>query len=253
VTPTDDEELRVLRKRAYGRDSDIHLDPDSLRRLRELESPDVDIEFDAVDDEFDAVNERVEIIAPPPDTDPEPHEEARPTPRWFVWLLGLRRGTVLIVVGVFALAATLATALVLIERVQTDPLQVGASQVARLGADGSYEVPELFLGAGSDTSTRAYEQFLGLRFVTGGAALWFGSAPGSTCLTIYSASATSTATSFDGPLFGGCAAGDFPPIVQLSVDVEGLPAEIRSAFPEATGLQFVYDSEHDEVVVFSDH
>ncbi len=247
MTPADDEELRVLRERAYGRDSDIHLDPESLRRLRELENPHVDVELDAVD-------ERVEIITPPADPDPVPLEEARPTPRWFLWLLGLRRGTVLIVVGVVALAATLATALTLVQRVQTDPLQVGASQVARLGADGSYEVPELFQGAASNVSPRAYQQFHGLRFVTGGAAFmvriftWIhvpDHLPGQF--------ATWTANSFDGPLFGGCAAGDFPPIVQLSVDLEGLPAEIKSAFPEATGLQFVYDSEHDEVVVFSDH
>jgi hypothetical protein len=157
---------------------------------------------------------------------------------------------VLIIVGVILAAATLATVLTLVERVQTDPLQVGASQVARLGADEGYEIPPFF---GSVAGAHAYEQFHGLRTVTGSTGFVYGGADGSTCLTIYlESSVTESTDSFNGPIFGGCAAGGFPPIVQFSVDTQDLPADLRSEFPEGTGLQFVYDAEHDEVVVFSD-
>lgn len=243
VASVDDDELRALRERAYGRHSDIHLDPDSLERLRELESTRVEAIPDAVDED-------IEVIAKSPEPEAEPQDEARPTPRWVLWLLGLRRSTVLIALGVMVIAAALATALVLVQRVQTDPLQVGASQVARLGVDESYEIPAFF---GNEAATHAYQQFHGLRAVTSTTAVVFGASPGSTCLAIYpEATVTATANSFNGPLFGGCAAGDFPPIVQFSVDSEVLPADLLSAFPESTGLQFVYDAEHDEVVVFSD-
>jgi hypothetical protein len=245
VTRADDDELRALRERAYRRHSDIHLDPDSLARLRELESTRVE--------EADAVGLDVDVAPKPPEPlepEAEPQAQPRPTPRWVLWLFGLRRSTVLIIVGVILIVAALATALTLVERVQTDPLQVGAYQVARLGADEGYEIPPFF---GSDAGIRAYQQFHGLRAVTGTNGFVFGASPGSACLTIYlEGSVTESTDSFNGPIFGGCAAGGFPPIIQFSVDTQDLPAVLRSAFPESTGLQFVYDAEHDEVVVFSD-
>jgi hypothetical protein len=246
---SEDDELRALRERAYGRDPDIHLDPDSLERLRELESTRVAVTPDAVEQADD-------VTADPPEPEVEPHDTLpRPTPGWILWVSGLRRSTVLVAAGVILVAAALTTALVLVQRVQTDPLQVGASQVARLGVDESYEIPGFFVGAGaeSEIATHAYQAFHGLRAVTGSGGFVFGSSPDSTCLNIYpQANITATADSFSGPLFGGCAAGDFPAIVQFTVGVADLPQDLVSTFPDSTGLQFVYDKEHDEVVVFSD-
>jgi len=259
VIQANNDELRVLRERAYGRHSDIHLDPDSLKRLRELEGIRVEAEPAVAVEVIEVAAEPTEYEA-----DTEEEETPRPTPTWMLWLMGLlrwlmglRRSTVLIVIGVTVVAAAIGTALVLVQRVQADPLQVGASQVARLAIDQSYEIPVIFGGAESGTeqsnAVQAYQQFHGLRTVTSSMAFVFGGSPGSTCLNIYpEANITATANSFSGPLFGGCAAGEFPPIVQFSVDLEDLPPDLQSAFPESTGLQFVYDGEHDEVVVFSD-
>jgi hypothetical protein len=256
VTEPTDDELRALRERAYRRDSDIHLDPESLMRLRELESRRGRAEPEAAEPE-------TAIEAAEPETtedDVAPVDEAsRPPARWVPllrrfarWLSGLRRSTVLIALGSAAVIALIATALVLVERVQTDPLQVGAVQVARLTVDQGYDLPPFFSGFDGD-GVNAYTQFHGLRAVTNALIFSPAAANGSTCLTVYAESdVTDSPDSFSGPLFGGCGAGAFPAIVQFSVDVEQLPEDLVAAFPETTGLQFVYDSEHDEVVVFAD-
>jgi hypothetical protein len=255
VTEPTDDELRALRERAYRRDSDIHLDPDSLMRLRELESRRGRATLEAAAPE-------IEAPVPPEATqdDVAPVDEApRAAARWVPllrrlarWLAGLRRSTVLIALGSAAVVALIATALVLVERVQTDPLQVGAVQVARLTVDQGYDLPPFFSGFEGD-GVNAYTPFHGLRAVTNARIFSPAAANGSTCLTVYAESdVTDSPDSFSGPLFGGCGAGAFPAIVQFSVDVEQLPEDLVAAFPESTGLQFVYDSEHDEVVVFAD-
>lgn len=253
MTPASDEELRELRRRAYGRDPDIHLDPDALKRLHELESLQVVVEA-PVDVE---VAEVVEQPAEPELRDVEP--TPRRPPAWVMaflaWLTGLRRSTVFLAIGALLIAAGLVTALTIVQRVQTDPLQVGATQVARLGVDTGYDVPEVFGGAAaqSDFGIRAFQLFHGLRGIVTSTGVFFTGAPGAPCLTLYpEANVTTTSDSFGGAIFGGCAAGDFPPMVQFSADTEGLPEELKAAFPESTGLQFIYDPEHEEIVVFSD-
>lgn len=249
----DQDELRALRHRAYGRDSDIHLDPASLQRLRDLESA-------AIESTPETPDEIAEVVEGPSEPDPE-EEMPRPAARWRVvaiglgrWVLGLRRSTVLIVVGVAVIAAVLMTALTLIDRVQTDPLQAGATQIGRLSLDGGYDIPEFFSPAGGpDYQATGYQRFHGLRAVVSAIPAYYVAGGNSTCLAIYpEEGVTATADSFSGPLFTGCAAGDFPAIVQFPLEAEDLPEELISAFPQSTGLQFVYDAAHDEVVVFSD-
>ncbi len=107
MTDPDQDEFVALRRRAYGRDADIHLDPASLARLDELENarPSAPVE-----DGVPAVDS-----GPPPavsPVDPTP-EESVPEPWWAAaarharpWLMrigrglrGLRRSTVLISLG----------------------------------------------------------------------------------------------------------------------------------------------------------
>lgn len=100
---SDTEELRILRERAHRRDSDIHLDPDSLSRLRALESTRVEVEPEPVEPAIEVVPQEIpdEPAAPP---EPLPGVVAlRAVGRW---IRGLRRSTVLIALGVLALAAT---------------------------------------------------------------------------------------------------------------------------------------------------
>ena len=128
-------------------------------------------------------------------------------------------------------------------------------QVARLGIDSGYDVPEVFGGAAaqSDFDIQAFQLFHGLRGIVTSTGIFFTGAPGAPCLpSIPKRTSRPPRTPCSGAIFGGCAAGNFPPMVQFTADTEGLPDELKAAFSESTGLQFVYDAENDEVVVFAD-
>ena len=273
MTDPDQDELVALRRRAYGRDADIHLDPASLARLDELENARTSV---ATRDAPElAASPAVEVPRIESSLDEAPHDEALrdevPAEPWWAaavrrvgpwvarvgrWLRGLRRSTVLIALAAALVVATLLTALTVVDRVQTDPLQAGAEQVARLGADAGYESPfgEFVDPSGPELDVRGYEVFYDLRPTTG--LPFFSSSPDagdSVCLAIYLESELEVAGSgFSGSLFGGCSAGAFPAMVQIEIDNPVLPAELAADYPDARGLQFVYDAKHDEVVVFVD-
>jgi len=159
--------------------------------------------------------------------------------------------------GVLAIAATLLTVLTVVQRLQTDPLQVGAVQVARLSVDGSYVSPFVDYAANvgvTGREARGYQEFHGLRATTGPAYFYaYGSTADANCLTIYVESTLQVqGNGISGSLFSSCAAGDFPPMLQFPLDFPELPAELAAAYPDAGGVQFVYDRENDEVVVFVD-
>lgn len=273
MTDPDQDELVALRRRAYGRDADIHLDPASLARLDALENARTS---DATRDAPEvAASPTVEVPRIDPSRDEAPQDEVlrdeAPAEPWWAaavrragpWvarmgrrLSGLRRSTVLIALAAALVVATLLTVLTLVERVQTDPLQAGAEQVARLGVDAGYESPfgEFVDPSGPELDVRGYEVFHDLRSTTG--LPFFSSSPDSddsVCLTIYLESELEVnGNGFSGSLFGGCSAGAFPAMVQIAIDNPVLPAELAADYPDARGIQFVYDAEHDEVVVFVD-
>ncbi len=252
-----DQELQALRRRAYGPDADIHLDPSALERLRELE---------------DASRPR-----PPARKDPEPvvlaEQESPQAPRvaedverdpHHVWrqlrpyvLLGMRRlarirrSTVLIVLGLAVTTTVVIAALVLVERVQEDPLQLGAQQVARLSPDSSFDIPRLFVGPEGEDSAQGFQEFHGVRPIISRDSA-FGGTNGDDCLLVLSSRDLegATDTSFAGPVISGCGAAAFPALVQFRSDWQGLSDELELAFPDSAALQFVYDSANDEVVVF---
>jgi hypothetical protein len=268
----DDDELRELRRRAYGPDADIHTDHSALDRLRELEGAgserpahiDVDANHEAPASPLPARDE-VPVDAEPPDAPAsdasvEGESPARSALRRLARLTRaaarrvsrLRRSTVLIMLGLAVVAALISTALVLVQRVQVDPLQSGAKQVARLSIDPAYEAPAFFQYGIDSSTVLGFAEFHGLRaLVTPGGV--FGHGSDSDCLVLYSSADLegSDSTSFSGLLVGGCAAGGFPPMTQFLVDAQGLPAELTTAFPTATALQFVYDSANQEIVVFA--
>lgn len=254
-----EDELHALRQRAYGPNADIHLDSHALNRLRELEGVGRQpIPHYEVDPEPAPAAER--------QSDPVELEPVEREPQGRVWLrrflllartgltrlMRIRRSTALILLGLAVAVAAMIVALVLVQRVQTDPLQVGAEQVARLSLDPGYQVPSIFGSAATEGGVQGFQEFHGLRVVETSGGM-FGRGGSDACLTVYS-SATITdpdSTSFAGPLMGGCAAGTFPAMVQFRADLPDFPEELRSAFPGSTGLQFVYDSANHEVVVFA--
>lgn len=245
-----DEELRALRKRAYGPDADIHLDPRAVARLRELEGfgrPEV-----PVPEEVDEPAAHAEVDAHA-GQEKEPPRPVLSYLRAALTRLGrIRRSTALIALGAAALAALLIVALVLVERVQLDPLQVGAVQAARLSADPSFEPPAIFTPANGEPRVQVFEEFYGLRPVVSNRGLFGGGGDSVQCLTMFSSADLdrAAANSFAGFAMTGCQAGSFPPMTQFRVDAEGVPGQLVGAYSETTGVQFVYDGAHNEVVVF---
>ena len=159
------DELEALRSRAYGPAADIHLDPEALRRLEELEAERRPKRPPA---EVRAEPAAAPVARPEPvedDDEPEPEHPLLPLLRaLFRRLSRLRRSTVLIVLGVLAFATAVTTALVIVERVQGDPLQTGAVQIARLSVDSGNEIPAYLLFR--DKSAVGVEEFHGLRAVS---------------------------------------------------------------------------------------
>lgn len=158
----------------------------------------------------------------------------------------------LVVVSLAVVVTATAAALVVAHRVQSDPLQVGARQVARLSLDPAYQVPFLFNAGANSKKGEAFQEFHGMRTVLAARGL-FSAGEGETCLSAYPTSAFSEANpnSFSGPWLSGCAAGKFPAMLQFRVDAPGFPKDLQSAFPGATALQFVYDRDNQEVVIFA--
>ena len=169
-------------------------------------------------------------------------------------LARVRRSTVLIALGLAVIVSVIAAALILVERVQPDPLQTGADQVARLSIDPSYQVPGMFqnIVAAEGDAVQAFHEFYGLRAIVGEGG-WFSGGGEGECLNVFLAAdvENSDSNSFSGQIRGGCAAGPFPATIQLMSDDEDLPDELQSAFPGPTALQFVYDKANQEIVIFA--
>lgn len=256
VPGANDDEFSELRKRAYGPDADIHDDPGALGRLRDLEGGERRDEIPPQPDVHS--NLIVEQDGPSSLVEDEPHVGSGE--RIQVWLARayrivrqVRRSSVLIGVGVAVVTMSLLTAMILVQRVQGDPLQVGATQVARLSLDTSYEIPPFFSDGSDDVL--GFEQFHGLRTVVSKTGFFaMGGSQDGGCLSIFSEADMLKARSgsFSGFAVGGCAAGRFPAIVQFMPDTEGSPEELRSVFPSPTALQWVYDQANNEVVVFAE-
>ena len=239
------DELQVLRERAYGPAADIHLDPRALQRLHELEGRGGVLvaapaaQADEKQDEFEpaAAAEPVPVTG---EAD-APRANARRAP------FRMRRSTFLIMLALVALIVVSSVALLLVERVQADPLQAGASQIARLSEDPTYEIPVAFSSVtAAAAGAPAYQDFYGLRTIINGT----GPDTDDQCIFVYpSESADDPDGNFTGPAYGACAAGAFPAAVAFRV-TPGLPEQLRDAFPDGTALQFVLDHTGNEIVVF---
>ena len=239
------DELRALRARAYGPAADIHMDPRALQRLHELEGRGgVSVAAPAAE-----ANEKQDDFPPPVaaetvpvtgEADAPPANTRRPPFR-------MRRSTFLVMLGLVALIVVINVALLLVQRVQADPLQARASQIARLSEDPTYEIPAAFSSVPAGAAgAPAYQDFYGLRTIINGT----GPDTDDQCIIVYpSESADDHGGNLRGPAYGACAAGAFPAAVAFRV-APGLPEQLRDAFPDGTALQFVLDQTGNEVVVF---
>lgn len=249
----DQDELQVLRERAYGPAADIHLDAQALQRLHELEGRGGDREAtptaEADDKQEEKQEEKQDEFPPPAVEEPVPvvGEAGAPRAKTRRAPFRMRRSTFLIALALVALIVVSNAALLLVQRVQADPLQAGASQIARLSEDATYEIPSVFSSAiPGGAGAPAYQDFYGLRTIINGT----GPDTDDQCILVYPPeSADDPDGKFSGWVFGACATGAFPAAVAFRVG-PGLPEQLRDAFPDGTALQFVLDQTGDEIVVF---
>ncbi|RFA13733.1 hypothetical protein B7R21_07825 [Subtercola boreus] len=251
-----DDEFSALRNRAYGPAADIHDDPEALGRLRHLEGEAKRHEIpERPQTDPGPTVERNAPSAPAGDEPPQSPAERIPSwpERAYRAVRHARRSSVLVGIGVFVVIVSVLTAVTLVQRVQVDPLQAGATQVARLQLDEGYQTPAFFsAGAGE---VIGFEEFHGLRTVITTAGFFaIGGSSNDSCLSIFSEADMREASSgsFSGQALGGCAAGRFPAMVQFRPDSDGYPADLRAAFPGPAALQFVYDQATNEIVVFAE-
>jgi len=263
---TQDDELRGLQARAYGPNAEIRHDFPAQVRLQELEDArrqlappllNAAMPPERTVDPIDVSGSEEESHVVDDEQERPNNEFLKRLARGFLAVGGrlarVRRATVLIALGLAVVASVIAAALILVERVQPDPLQTGANQVARLSIDPSYQVPGMFQQlAAEDDAVRAYQEFYGLRAVVA-AGGWFSGGAEGECLNVFldADGENSDSNSFSGQIRGGCVAGPFPAMTQLMADDEGLPDELASAFPGPTALQFVYDKANQEIVIYA--
>ena len=236
MTKAYDSELRALQERAYGRGADIHMDPEALRRLRELEHRGGDLLDPATP------GDTADAVEPATSAHPRPAPAATPTPR--------RR---LRLAAVAVLAALLGGALgvtgtLLASRWAGKSAPTHAEQVARLRPDTAYSLPQSVINGTGGDKVRAFADFHGMRTLvteTGGTTdpQW--------CIAVYPDSQlASTSAPSDTEGSSGCSAGAFPATAQFPITRDS-PSPLRAAFRTDTALQFVYDKARNEIVVTS--
>lgn len=283
-----DDELRVLRARAYGRGADIEKDPAALRRLQELESqrqagesdgeavtiaPDVVRTDDAVESAEPVVDPALAVFAPPPPSFP-PSETAVPVSHDPAGLdtpaspdtpavadapavtaaPASRRTWILWAASVAAAAALAAAGTHALVMVTPVAASAGAPQIATLEPTSTVEVPSGWMGVGP--SSLVFEYY-GLALVEAAGGYYSPGAGGADCLTVLRTDQVPDKTEFDaasgwsyeGPIYSGCAVGVFPTTVEVPIDSSS-PKELSAKFPSGRALQFVYDGER--VGVFLD-
>lgn len=254
-----DDELASLRRRAYAPDSDIYTDAAALARLIELENAHAVAERAGSRPEAEAVasgridpspGEQVDAEDSAEEQTDGPTDQARPVERRFR-MPRLRRSTTILLSAAALVLVCAVSALVVVHRVQADPLQVGATQVARLAPDPTFVAPSS-MSRGVTSGVTAYEEFEGFRVITY-ASFETGRAAGP-CMALWQPALLEELRdggySYNGHLMlQSCGAGLFPPAVTMLLGEE-TPERKAIDLPAGTAFQFVYDADADEVVVF---
>jgi hypothetical protein len=244
------EELRSLRRRAFSADADIHLDAAALARLDELEARALPAPPPAFPEPIEpplahaptphpaATGTATDILLIPVDEDAadatehsQPRRTRRPRPA-VTWAASL--------VGALAIGAGI-TAGVMGAAADTGDIR----QVATLNAEDDFQVP-MFMDPEA-SSVQGFEDFHGMVVMVSDQK-WLG--PGTDqCLVITAGGDISyQSQAFQGRLFVGCGAGDFPASAQFTVS-PGLPGDLIARYPIGTPLQFVYDGSRVGVFV----
>ncbi|MDL9979691.1 hypothetical protein [Microbacterium candidum] len=251
-------ELRALRERAYGPDADIHDDPEALARLEELEAAAAPGWAERGTSMIAEPPQEVDAATPQPE-DEQPRDDlaeileglssepASTAPpgigvRLWRWMPVLWVASVLVAVGV-AVAATAGWAWAMFAPIARAPEGVRQFAVLTEQARPAPQKTNFF----GELAIRSFGDFHGLTVFSPDISSW---QPGTgDCVFVMGTTDfESNSDSIEGPMFNGCAAGDFPAVAQIVV-TKDLPGTIRELFAEGTGIQFVLDGSRVGVFV----
>jgi hypothetical protein len=261
-------ELRQLQARAYGPASDIAGDPEAVERLEALQAQAASVGVatperrtgtgdsewnewtDWVDDD-EAPDSLGPVADLDPDVDLEDDEsdattESPASPRrnrlrkWMPWLWVAS----LVVVGALAAGWTFASTLLVFTPIDRD---ADTRQLAVLDVDEALVPPGFFGISGGELT--GFHEFHGLTPMVSTGEIFGGPADQRCLWLMRTDDVDPDSLGVSGPLFNDCAAGEFPATIEMEV-TEDLPQELRDAFPDGTGLQFVLDG--SRVGVFTD-
>lgn len=249
-----EDELRMLRRRAYGPDADIQTDPAAMDRLRRLEAAAARVSPSAIapsaadpaeEDEptTDATPVPVDPGVPaPPDAPqaptgmPSDEGDAADTPersrlsRRTIWLW----------------AASIVVALVVGAGITTLMPATGAGRVATIAEADLSEWPADVFGDPQE-GARIFEAYEGLRVLVIPNA-WGSSAAALSCVFVVRSDREGGTGAVNEIVTTGCGAGDFPPTAAFPVNEES-PEALRDRFADGTDLRIVLAE--DEVHVFA--
>ena len=238
-----EDELRMLRARAYGPSPDIHTDAVAVARLEELEAAarerDASPSAHAAAD-VEAAPGTEAVAAPETELFPEAAASAPPAspparrarPRWTAVLW-----PVSVVAALSAGAAAASLAMPLVSR----DAGSGTSQVASLQPDPGFEWPDGIFGPPTDDA-QGFADFLGVTAITSSRGAYQPAGEGACLLLIPTEDlANEPETGFTW-VYSGCGAGPFPATVALTVDGQ-MSESLRGRFPVGTAMQFVFDGE----------
>lgn len=253
-------ELNSLRLRAYGRSANGALDPETVRRLQELEAcaredGSVHVDGSAKTSELPVPSEDASSTFSPEAREPPAAKAASPVESHAhglvrrSWRGPSRVMLALWTVSVATSAAIAAAATFSVVGILPVAVVNNAPQIATLEPNPAITVPVGFSGAGA--SSIAYE-FYGLTlFETSWNMSGVGGVGGDCFVAVLTSDIPEEENvqggyTMSGPSYGGCRVGNFPATVTMAVD-SSAPPELRTEFPNGV-VQFVKDG--DRIGVF---
>lgn len=259
---SDDDELRALRARAYGRDADIDGDPAALARLRAMEAEAAPIRVmpvraieppravepppasasPGVEVVADALPEVPEHVEAPPLADDMGAEARHPSLSRLRALFSPRPSLPWLLLGAACVALAAFGAATISSAVQ----QVDARLVGEIAVDPDASWPEWFGEAGPDSAL--FEEFAGLTIVRG---LEWLPTDDSDASCIVAIETTELLNDSGGFQIAGwaCEAGSFPATLRFEVG-SSQPQELRDRFGDGTGIEMIMRG--DRIEVFAD-
>ncbi len=241
---SDDDELRMLRARAYGPAADIHLDDTALRRLHELEAAAASPSSAGSTPTPDAPRlSTPEPAGAPASASEDGVEPAAPAPPPSRSRVGRRATAAVAGIALIAGAGIGAAVTAALSPPHPSP---DTELVATVAVDPDFSWPSFFPEPGS---LRAIG-FADLDGITVVAIPPSSAAARGWCIFTYETARVDTSSDrYEGETEQACEGRPFP--ASVVIDLDRAPRSLREAFPDRGALRLVLDAEQRELLVYA--